>query len=217
MSKVILKATRRDVVGKHVKAHRREGKLPAVVYGVGVETTPIWLDLRDASRTLASVGQSTLVTVELDGKEVSTLIRERQRDVLKRTLLHVDLMAISLTETVRANVRLSLDGIAPAVETYNAIITTVAEYLEIECLPTDLVDNITVDITNLVEIGDSVYIKDLVLPEGIDVLDDPETMIVVASAPTLEIEEEEEEEELVDEDAEPEVIEKGKAEEEEEE
>jgi large subunit ribosomal protein L25 len=187
-----------------------------VLFGFGVESTPITLDLREASRTLASVGSSTLVTIDLDGKEYNVLVRERQQDVIYRTLTHVDFQAVSMTETVRAQVAISVygDENIPAVENYGAIINTGLDVLEIECLPQDLPERIEVDISSLAEIGDSILVKDLPLPAGVVALDDQEALVVVVSAPIAE--EEVEEEEVLDEDAEPEVIEKGRADEEEE-
>ena len=216
MEKIVLNATHRDVIGKKVKVLRREGKLPAVLFGYGVEPTPILLDLKETTKTLASVGSSTLVTIDLEGKEYNALVRERQQDILYRTLIHVDFQAISMTETVRAQVPIHVgDQIAPAVSTYGAMINTGLDLLEIECLPQDLPDRITVDISGLAEIGDSIQVQDLDLPDGVSVLDDPETLIVVASAPISEVEEEVVEEDLEGE-AEPDVIERGKAEEDEE-
>lgn len=215
MEKVILEAVPRDVVGKKVKALRREGKLPAVLFGYGIEATPILLDMRDATKVLASTGSSTLVTLNLAGKEHNVLVRERQRDVLTREYLHVDFQAISMTDTVRTSVSIELDEeAAPAVKVYGAIINTGLDMLEIECLPQDLMDRIVVDLSSLKNIGDHILVRDLKLPQGIEVLDDPESLIAIASAPMAE-EVEEVEEVEVEAGAEPEVIEKGKGEEDE--
>jgi large subunit ribosomal protein L25 len=214
MEKVILNADRRDVTGKKVKAMRREGKLPAVIYGHGIDSTAITLDAREANKVLAGVGASTLITIDLEGEEYSVLVRSRQNHVLRRHLLHVDFQALSMTETVRASVALVLgDEEAPAIKEYGAMIITGVESLEIECLPTDLIDRIVVDVTSLESIGDSILVKDLPMPDGITILDDPETMVVVATAPAAEEVEEEEEELEFEEGMEPEVI--GEAEEEE--
>jgi large subunit ribosomal protein L25 len=213
MEKIILEAVHRNVIGKKVKALRREGKLPAALFGHGVEATPILLDMREAKKVLASTGQSTLLTITLDGNDHTVLVRERQRDVLTREYLHVDFQALSMTETVRAFVNIEIgEEEAPAVKTYNAIINTVLDVLEIECLPENLIDRFVVDISGLMEIGDHILVKDLPLPEGIQILDDPTALIVVASAPMAE---EAEDEELEAEGAEPEVIEKAKDEEDE--
>lgn len=218
MEKIVLEATRREVIGKKVKYLRREGKLPAVLFGHGIESTPIVLDLKETTKILSSVGSSTLVTVDLEGAEHAVLVRERQRDILYRTLLHVDFQAVSMTETVRAQVPIHIgDEEAPAVASYGAMINTGLDVLEIECLPQDLPDRINIDVSSLVEIGDSILVSDIELPEGILVLDDPDGLIVVASSAIAEEEEEVVEEEVLEEGAEPEVIDKGKAEEEEEE
>lgn len=207
MEKTVMKASRRDVIGKQVEALRREGKLPAVIYGHGIEPTAITLDARETNKVLSSVGTSTLITIDLEGEEYSVLVRDRQNHVLLRHLLHVDFQVLSMTETVRASVSVVLgEEIAPAVEAYGAMIITGVESLDIECLPSDLVDRIVVEISGLESIGDSILVKDLPVPDGITILEDPETMIVVATAPAAEEVEELEEELELEEGAEPEVI-----------
>jgi large subunit ribosomal protein L25 len=207
MEKIIMKASRREVIGKQVKALRREGKLPAVIYGHGIEPTAITLEARDTNKVLSSVGSSTLITIDLEGEEYSVLVRDRQHHVLRRHLLHVDFQALSMSETVRASVSLVLgEEEAPAVKAYGAMIITGVESMEIECLPSDLVDRLVVDISGLESIGDSILVKDLPVPEGITILDDPETMVVVATAPAVEEVEEVEEELELEEGVEPEVI-----------
>jgi len=207
MEKTVMKANRRDVIGKQVKALRREGKLPAVIYGHGIEPTAITLDARQTNKVLSSVGASTLITIDLEGEEYSVLVRDRQRHVLLRHLLHVDFQVLSMTETVRASVSVVLgEEDAPAVESYGAMIITGVESLDIECLPSDLVDRIVVDISGLESIGDSILVRDLPVPDGITILEDPGTMIVVATAPAAEEVEEPEEEIELEEGAEPEVI-----------
>ena len=208
MEKVVIEAQHREVLGKKVKALRRDGKLPAVIFGHGLETTPIVLDMREATKILSTAGSSTLVTITLDGEEHATLVRERQYEVLQRTLLHVDFQAVALDEKVRASVALILgDEDAPAVKTYGAMIIQGTESIEIECLPQDLPDRIVVDVSSLENIGDSILVQDLPVPEGVEILDDPETMIVVATSLAEEVVEEEEVEELeLEEGVEPEVI-----------
>jgi len=207
MEKTIMKANRREVIGKQVKALRREGKLPAVIYGHGIEPTAITLDALQTNKVLSSVGTSTLITIDLEGEEYSVLVRDRQHHVLLRHLLHVDFQVLSMTETVRASVSVVLgDEDAPAVESYGAMIISGVESLDIECLPSDLIDRIVVDISGLESIGDSILVRDLPVPDGITIMEDPGTMIVVATAPAAEEVEEPEEELELEEGAEPEVI-----------
>ena len=216
MEKVVIQAEKRTVIGKQVRALRREGKLPAVIYGHHVDPVSIVLDAHDASKTLARASSSTLVTIELEGKQYPTLVRERQLDFIRNSLIHVDFLAVSMTEKLTASVGVHIEGEAPAVKEFGAILVTNLTELEVECLATDLPERFVVDVSGLAEIGDGVYVKDLAVPANVEILTDPEEMIVVATA--MAAEEVEEEEVLEGEEGEePEVIEKGKKEEEEEE
>lgn len=211
----MIKANHRQVVGKKVKVLRREGKLPAVVYGHNIESIPIFLDVRETSRTIERLSPTALVVVEVDGEQHYTLVRDKQRDPILGSILHVDFQAVSLDEKVRADLNVKLVGEAPAVETYLGIVVPSLEQVSIECLPKDLTESIEADISGLNEIGDSLLVKDLVVPDGVEILSDPEEVVVVIIAQAAEEEIEEEEEVEVEEGMEPEVIERGKREEEE--
>lgn len=218
MEEIVIQANHREVIGKKVKGLRRDGLLPAVVYGHNIEPISITLDMRVASRTLETISPSTLVVLDIDGDKHYTLVRDKQRNPVRRSIIHVDFQAVSLEETVRADVNIILIGEAPAIETYLGILVPSLEQLSIESLPTNLPDRIDVDISGLVEIGDSILVRDIVIPEGVEVLNDLEDVVVVIIAPAVEEEEVEEEEEIeVEEGEEPEVLERGKREEEEEE
>ena len=181
MEKVVLKATKRDVTGKQVSALRRAGKLPAVIYGRRTEPVSITLDAHVAGLALSKVGSSSLITVDVDGKEYPALVRERQRDFIKGTLKHVDFLAVSLTETIRADVRVEITGISPAVKDLNAVLVTGLHAISVECLPTDLPDHIEVDISSLAQVGDGIHVGDLQVPDKVQILTDPGEMIVVAT------------------------------------
>jgi len=209
MEKVVLKATKRDVIGKKVGALRRQGKLPAVLYGHRIETTAIMLDAHEGSQTLSHLTSSSLVTIDLDGKEYLALVREKQRDFIKNRLVHLDFQVVSLTEKMRAKVGIELAGTAPAVKDFNAVIHTGLTEIEVECLPEDLPERIVVDISGLAELGDGVRVRDVVLSDKVEILGDLEEIIAVATAPKKE---EIIEEAPVEEEAAPEVIERGKKE-----
>jgi large subunit ribosomal protein L25 len=214
MEKVVIQAEKRSVTGKQVRALRREGKLPAVIYGYGIDPLSIVLDARDASRTLANASSSTLVTIELAGKQYPTLVREKQLDFIRNSLIHVDFMAVSMTEKITANVRVYMEGLAPAVKDFGAILVTGLTELEVECLANDLPERFVVDVSGLAAIGDGVYVRDVTPPANVEILDNPEEMIVVATAAAVEEIEEVEVAPVGEEGVEPEVIEKGKKEEE---
>lgn len=212
----LLKAERRTVTGKKVKQLRRQGKLPGVVYGKMLEEPiPVMLDYKEADKVLRGATGSEILDLELEGQTLPVLVREKQKDFIKGTLLHVDFQAVSMTETIWAEVPIELEGEAPAVKNYGAVLVQSLDVLEVEALPGDLPERIVIDLGRLEEIGDMITVADLVLPPSVKVMADPDEAIVVATAPRTE--EEVEGAETVEEiGAEPEVIEKGKKEEEEE-
>jgi large subunit ribosomal protein L25 len=181
MEKVVLKAEKRDVVGKQVNALRRAGKLPAVVYGRHMEPINVLLDAHTASLTLGRLTSSSLVTIELDGTQYPTLVREKQRDYIKNRLLHVDFLAVSLTENIRANVIVNFVGVSLAVKDYNAVFVVNLSSLEVECLPTELPERIDVDISVLARPGDGIRVRDVKVADNVRLLDDPDTMVAVAT------------------------------------
>lgn len=202
MEKVVLKADKRNVIGKQVGALRQAGKLPAVLYGHHVDSTPIVLDAHETTLTLSRLTSSSLVTISLDGTEYPTLVRAKQRHPVKHHLLHLDFQALSLTEKTHVKVGIELTGTAPAVKAYGAILVTPLTELEVECLPQEIPERVVVDISGLSEIGDAIHVSDLNLPGEVEILTDPEEVIVSATAARAEeaapaVEEEAAEPELV--------------------
>jgi large subunit ribosomal protein L25 len=211
MEKLVINATPRSVTGKQVGALRRQGKLPGVIYGHRINPTPIMMDEREATRVLAHATASSLITINLEGEEQSALVREIQRNFIRRSLLHVDFLAVSLTEKIRARVGIELSGDAPAVKDFNAFIVTSVSEVEVEGYPQDLPQVITVDISSLAAIGDNITVRDLKVSDKVTVLTDLDEIVAVATPAG----QEEEVAEAAAAEAEPEVIEKGKKEEEE--
>lgn len=218
MSHSIIYAEKRDLIGKKVNRLRREGKIPAIIYGSKMETLPITLNLREASKTLAAATSSTLVVIKVDGKDHTVLVREKQKNFIRNELLHVDFQVVSMTEKIRASVSVVTQGSSPAVKDQNAVIVNGLTEIEVSALPQDLPENFIVDISSLENLGDAIIVSDLDIPENVEVLSNMEDMIVTATSVIEEVEVEEEEElELDEEGVEPEVIERGKREEDDEE
>ena len=218
MEEILLDAESRDVIGKQVRALRRQGKLPGILYGRSMQPTPIMMDLRDATRILLQLAPSALVTVVLAGEKHLALVREKQRDFIRGTLKHIDFQTVSMKEKLRVNVIINLVGLAPAVKDFNGVLVEGLTEVEVECFPQDLPSKISVDISGLKKIGDSITVRDLIMPPNVASLDNPDEMLVIVTAQAAE--------EVVEvapvaaveavEEGEPEVIEKGKKEEEEE-
>ena len=215
MEKVVLQATKREISGKQVRALRRTGQLPAVIYGRHLEPISISLEAHGATLALAKLTSSSLITISVEGKEYPTLVREKQRNYIKGDLLHVDFLAVDLKENIRARVGIEITGMSLAVKDLNAVLVHGLTQLEVECLPTDLPERVVVDISGLVQIGNGIHVRDIAISDKVRVLDDPDEMVVVATyAKEEEIEEPVVAEVAVAETAEPELsVDRGKKEE----
>jgi large subunit ribosomal protein L25 len=210
MDKEAIKASHRTVIGKQVGALRRQGKLPGVIYGHHIEPTPILMDLKEATHVLSGITGSSLLNINLDGKNLSVLVREKQRNYIRNVLTHVDFQAVSLTEKLRTRVSVELTGLSPAVKDFNGYVITNMNELEVECFPQDLPERIVIDVSVLKKIGDVILVSSVVISDKVTILSNPEEAIVVVTT-----NKDEEEVAVVPATEEPEVIEKGKKEEEE--
>jgi large subunit ribosomal protein L25 len=182
MEKVVLKATKRTVTGKQVSQLRRQGLLPGVVYGHKIEPTPITLEAHSTGLILPRLTSSSIVTIDLEGKQIPALVREKQKNYIKNIYTHIDFQAVSLTEKLRTAVSIHFFGVAPAVKEYQAAIVTNMEEIEVEALPNDLPERIEIDLSKLTNLGDAVHVRDLVLPASVTVLTDGNEVVVVATA-----------------------------------
>jgi large subunit ribosomal protein L25 len=217
MSELVLHAKQRTVLGRQVKALRREGLLPAVLYGTGIEPVPLELDMLEANKVLSSLGSSTLVSLKVGRATHQVLVREIQRDVIRWDLMHVDFLKVAMDEVIRTSVPVELVGEAPAIRELGGVLVTGLAEIEVEALPSDLPDRMTVDLEILAEIDDNITVGDLNFGKGVEVLTGlNEVLAHVIYQVEEEIEEEVVEEEILVEE-EPELIERGKREEEEEE
>jgi large subunit ribosomal protein L25 len=205
-----LKATRRDTTGKAAaRRMRREGKIPAVVYGRGEETSSLTLDAREFETLVKHHSlDTTLVELEIAGEgkkkasKVRTLVVEVQTHPYRPEVMHVDFQQIHAGERVTVEVPINLTGTAEGVRN-GGVLQHVMHVVEVECAVESIPEAFEVDVSAL-EIGDSVHIDELDVPEGVELLVDPKRTICTVAAPTiLELPEEEEEAE------EPELIGEG--------
>jgi large subunit ribosomal protein L25 len=205
---VELTAEKRAVLGKQVKQLRRQGWVPGVMYGHGFIPVSLQFEQRSLRQVLSKVGGSQLISVKIKGTKQPeiALVRDVQRDPIRGTFLHVDFYRVQMTERLTAEIPLVTVGESPVVEAREGILLQGISAIEVECLPGDLVDTIEVDLSDLVKIDQALYVRDLAVPAGIEVLTELEEMIV--RVVPLEAEElpEAEEEEVVPEAEEVEVI-----------
>lgn len=192
MERLELDAQTRTVRGKKVKRLRAQDWIPAVVYGPDTPSMPIQVERRPLSWTLRQAGSTTLINLSVDdeSKPYVVLAREIQRDILTGWLEHVDFYQVRLTELVKTTPRLDLVGESPLVESGQAVLIQNMNEVEVECLPTDLINAIEVDLSALGSMDDSILIGDLPVPSGVTILADPDE-VVASLVPPRVIEEEE--------------------------
>jgi large subunit ribosomal protein L25 len=213
MAEIVLEVSRRETTGKETaKKLRRDGKLPAVVYGGHREPVSITVDQKDLSDLIRKsehgVRSVFLLKMKDSDQKRHAMIKDVVVDPISRKMQHVDFVRVMMDEKVRVAVPLHAEGMAAGVKLGGMLDFQLRE-LHVECLPGQIPDEINVDVTSL-NIGDVVRIADLQLPEGVKVLDESER--VVLSVHGRKAEEETAAEAEAAESVEPEVIKKGKVE-----
>lgn len=184
MAEFSLKAEARTIKGKKVSQLREKGMVPGSVYGPNIEPQKIALDYRELESTLRQAGGTNVIDIEVNGETVPVLAREVQREVIKGDILHVDFLAPDMNRTIRADVRIEIVGQSPLEAARKGILLTGPNSISLEMLPTTLLNKITVDVTTLEEIGDTIFVKDLPISEGITVINDPDEMIAKIVQPS---------------------------------
>ena len=189
---LILKAEVREHAGRKVaRKMRQEGKLPAIVYGHKEEPVAVVLDAHDFVEGLHHGHR--LVDVQIGKKKETTIVKDMQYDHLGKNVIHVDLMRVDVTESVKVNVPIEIKGVAVGTHE-GGIVETHVGYLEVECKVTDIPEVITIVVKDL-QVGSAVHARDIELPVGVKLLSSPDMLVVschtVAAAMTTEELEEE--------------------------
>ena len=184
---VKLTAERRTGVGRSaVRKLKAQGVVPAVIYGAKDKPEPLQVSRRDIHALLSHAsGENVLVELEIGGKNRLALVQEVQHSPVGGDILHVDFHAVSMDEKIEAEVPLEPFGTASGVKTYGGLLEQSVRALAIECLPKDLPDKITVDVSEL-NIGDSIHVRDIALPEGVRTRVQPDLTVFSVLAPTVE-------------------------------
>lgn len=180
MEQLTLTAQPRTVTGKQVRQLRRQGLIPAVVYGHRTEPIALSIEERQLRQVLQQAGGNQLIKLQVGDDQATrmVLLREVQREPIKRRLLHVDLYEVVMTERIRAEIPVVFTGASPAVRSGQGILHHGLEAVEVECLPGDLIPHIEVNLDQLTEIDQEIRVGDLNLGEKIEVLSDPDELIV---------------------------------------
>lgn len=184
MDKIVITARTRDIFGKKLASSRKSGDLPAIVYGQEKDNEPVFLNAHEFTRVYSQAGQNTIVELKIDqDKSSNVLIQDVSRHPVTSDITHADLLRINMSQSIRTNVPLSFVGEAPAVYQSEGTLLTNIEEVEVETLPAKLPSSIEVDISDLDDFEKSIHIKDLVVPEGVEILVDPDELICKVEPP----------------------------------
>jgi large subunit ribosomal protein L25 len=213
MADYTLTGALRTVSGRQVGQVRRAGFVPGTVYGPKTQPVNVQFPYRALQVALMHAGGTHLINLTVEGGQTYTVIaREVQRDIIRGDITHVDFFALDLNAKLRTDVPLVFHGESPAVLAKQAILITGTGSLTVELLPSALISEIIIDISQLKNVGDAILVSDLKLAEGIAILNEPEEMLAKLIQPSAMRSEAEEAEEAAA--GMPEVITKGKEEEE---
>ncbi len=180
---LFLSAKVRNKIGKAVKKIRKEGIIPAILYGPKLKNIPLEINLKEFEKVFEVAGESSLISLEIEKKKTPVLIHEVQRDPLTGKPIHVDFYQPSLKEEIEARVALVFEGEAPAVKELGGTLIKNISEIEVKALPQNLPHEIKVNISQLKTFDDNILVKDLKLPEGVKILRNPEEIVAFVSQP----------------------------------
>lgn len=178
-----LKATMREVLGKRVATLRREGILPAVLYGEGIASRSISVPFNAFERAYKVAGESAILQLTVDEDPYNVLIHEVERDPLRGHPIHADFYAVRMDRTLRTMVPLVFLGESPAVKNLGGILVRVVQELEVEALPADLPHELTAHVSVLKELEERIFVRDIALPAGVSILADADEVVVIVEPP----------------------------------
>lgn len=181
-----LAAARRDILGKKVAGLRRQGRLPAVLFGRGAESTPVSVDAHEFDMLRRHAGASTLIDVSVDGKKgLPALIHGVQIDPVKRRPVHVDLFLVRMTEELTVDVRVTVVGESEAVTKLGGTLSHI-DHIRVRALPDHLPEQIEIPISALSDFEAAVHVRDLVIPADVTVITDLDEVAARVLAPRVE-------------------------------
>jgi large subunit ribosomal protein L25 len=182
----ILKAEKREIVGKGIKRIRKQGKIPGVLYGAGEKGLLLQLSEKEFDKVFSQAGESSLIELEIEGNKKNVLIHEVALDPVGDKPLHVDFLQVRMDKPIKAKIPLSFEGESGAVKNLGGILVKVMHELEVEALPKDLPHEIKVDISGLQSLEDRVRVSDLKISKEVKVIAPKDEILVLVETPRAE-------------------------------
>jgi large subunit ribosomal protein L25 len=185
-----LKVNARDIKGKKVRFLRREGITPINLYGPNIDSIPLQAETAAIKRLITKSGRNAMISLEIDGEKKGTqvLLRDVQCDPMNGKLLHIDLFKVDMNRKIRVDVPIQFIGESKAAKSKRGMLIENLASLHVEALPGDLPQNIEVDISGLIELGQAIFIRDLKLDPKITVLNEPGQVIAKVMEAKVEVE-----------------------------
>jgi large subunit ribosomal protein L25 len=177
-------------IGVNLKEMRKEGKTPAVFYGPKEKSTPIWLVTSDFNRLWKKAGESSIITLKGVGEALDVLVQDIDFDPVTNDIRHADFYVVEKGKKVQVNVPIEFHGVSEAVKSLSGILVKVLHEVEIEAMPKDLPHEIIADISMLIDLDSQILASDLKLPQGVELLSNPEEVIALVTVAKEETEEE---------------------------
>lgn len=189
MAEFTLQVKSREEAGKNLHTMRKQGLIPAIMYGHNSAPQMFWVQYLDFSKLYAKAGESSIIELTLEkGKGASVIVNDVQADPLSGRFTHVDFFQVSMNEKLEAHIPLEFIGEAPAVREMGGILVKPVEELLVSCLPQDLPHSLVVDLSSLINFEVRIQLKDMKIPAGVEVLADADTAIAQVEAPRSEAE-----------------------------
>jgi large subunit ribosomal protein L25 len=188
-NEIKLRVQLREITGKQTSKLRAQGLTPGNISGGGKPSIAIQMSQRELTDLLKKPGAPILrISVDPSGETDTAMLTRVERNAISTAILHVDFRRVNLADPIKARVPLHIIGDSPAVKNYNGILLHLMESVEVEALPANLPDTLTIDISGLEELNSTLTAKDILAPANVQVLVSPDEPIIIVKAPRIEVE-----------------------------
>ncbi len=184
-----LKAKKREIFGKKLRSPREDGLLPVVVYGAGKDATPLFVETKDFLKVWKQAGESAIVSLNADGQKHDVLIQEVSFHSVSDKPLHADFYMVAADQLIRVSVPIKFTGVAPAVKTFGGVLVKVLHEILVEALPANLPQELSADVSKIVNLEDRVLVKDIKIPAQVKVMASIDDVVALVSVSKEEVDE----------------------------